>query len=112
MSTFELKVAKDGGFYFNLTGSVPRSVLLSGEKHPTREAALHAIDRVKRNAVVDERYEKRVSGANRHFFVLNGDDGQALGTSARFETEAERDSAVGELKRAAPEAKVDDRSGS
>lgn len=111
MSEFELKTAKDGKFYFNLTGAPPEGNLLSSDKFVTREEAMHAIERVKRNAAVDERYEKKTSNANRLFFALLGDDQQVIGTSGRFDSEDKRDVAMQAVKLNAPGAKVNDLSG-
>lgn len=112
MSKFELKVAKDGKFFFILTGNPPHANLLSSDRFGSKELALHNIDRVKRNAVVDDSYEKKTSNINRLFFVLLGDDRQIIGTSARFDSEADRDSAMAELRRSAPEAPIDDQTAS
>ncbi len=108
MTTFELKTAKDGKFYFNLTEPPPVGLLLSSDKFATKEETLHAIDRVKRNAPLEERYERKTSSAGRHFFVLKGDDHQILGTSNRFDTEDARDSALTAVMSNAAAAAVSD----
>ncbi|MDP1662485.1 MAG: YegP family protein [Phycisphaerales bacterium] len=111
MSAFELKAAKDGQFYFNLVGAPPLALLLSSDKFATKEAAHHAIERVKTNAAIDERYEKKASNINRLFFVLTGDDQQVLATSGRFDSEADRDAAMHEIKSNAPGAAIKDMAG-
>jgi uncharacterized protein len=110
MTNFELKSSKDGKFYFNLAGSGPVSVLLTSEKHGSRELALHAIERVRKNASVEGRFERKTSSAGKYFFVLTGDDGQVLGTSSRFDTEAACDEALATVRTDAGEAALRDES--
>lgn len=59
---FELKTAKDGQFYFNLTAKNGQ-VIATSEMYTTKDAALNGIDSVKQNAPLAEMEDMTAAAA-------------------------------------------------
>lgn len=59
---FELKTAKDGQFYFNLTAKNGQ-VIASSEMYKSKEAALNGINSVKENAPLAEMEDMTAAAA-------------------------------------------------
>lgn len=104
---FEVSVAKDGQFYFRLKAGNGQNILAS-EMYKAKASALNGIESVKKNAVLDERYEKLVSKNEKPYFVLKAGNGEVIGSSEMYESEAARDNGIESVKANAPEAEVVD----
>lgn len=104
---FEIKVAKDGQFFFRLKAGNGQNILAS-ELYVAKASALNGIESVKKNSVLDERYEKKVSTNNKPFFVLKAGNHEVIGKSEMYESETARDNGIASVKTNAPEAEVDD----
>jgi uncharacterized protein YegP (UPF0339 family) len=102
---FELKVAKDGQFYFRLKAGNGQTILAS-EMYKAKASALNGIESVKKNAPLDERYEKLVSKSEKPYFVLKAGNHEVIGTSELYESDASRDNGIESVKSNAPEAEV------
>ena len=76
---FELKKAGNGQFQFHLKASNGQ-VILASEQYTERRGALRGIESVKKNAPVDNRYERKTAKNGQHYFVLRASNG---GPSAR-----------------------------
>ncbi|MEP7352277.1 MAG: YegP family protein [Acidobacteriota bacterium] len=103
--TFELKVAKDGQHYFNLKSSNGQ-VILSSEMYKAKASALNGIESVKTNSSLDGRYDKLTSKSSKPYFVLNAANGQVIGNSEMYESEASRDNGIESVKKNGPDAKT------
>lgn len=95
-------------FYFNLRAA-NNQVILTSERYTTKANAKNGIDSVKVNASVDSRYEKKKSVSGQHYFVLKASNGQTLGRSEMYTTEAGMENGIASVKTNAPIAAVDDR---
>lgn len=95
-------------FYFNLRAA-NNQVILTSERYTTKANARNGIDSVKANAPLDSRYEKKKSASGQHYFVLKASNGQTLGRSEMYTTEAGMESGIQSVKTNAPIATVDDR---
>ena len=104
---FELKTAKDGQTYFHLKAS-NGEIILASEMYVVKASALNGIESVKKNAPLDERYERKTSHNNKPFFVLKAANHQVIGDSQMYESEKTRDAGIESVKKNAPGAAVED----
>jgi uncharacterized protein len=105
MGKFATKTGKDGQYYFNLKADNGQ-VILSSEGYTTTAARQNGIDSVKKNASDDKRFEKQVSGNGKFYFNLKSTNGQVIGKSLMYESEASRDNGIASVKSNAPGAGV------
>lgn len=104
---FELKTAKNGEFFFALKAGNGEKILMS-EMYKTRVSALNGIQSVKTNAAEDKRYDRKVATNGKPFFVLKAANGQIIGQSEMYESEAGRDNGILSVKTNAPDAPTED----
>jgi hypothetical protein len=107
MGKFVIKTQKDGQFYFNLVAGNGQSILKS-EAYTTKPACLNGINSVKANAEDDSKYDKKVSTNGKPYFNLKAGNGQVIGNSELYESEAGRDNGIASVKSNAPSAEVED----
>ncbi len=103
MGKFVTKTGKDGQYYFNLVAGNGQ-VILGSEGYTTTAARQNGIDSVKKNASDDTRYEKLVSSNGKPYFNLKAANGQVIGKSQMYESEAARDNGIASVKSNAPNA--------
>lgn len=104
---FEVKTAKNGQTHFNLLASNGQ-IILQSEMYETKASAMNGVESVKKNASLDERYERLVSQSGKPYFVLKAANHQVIGQSQQYESEAGRDNGIESVKKHAPEATVVD----
>lgn len=102
MGTFEKYTDKKGEFRFRLKAGNGETILAS-EGYTTKAARDNGIASVRKNAPLDERYERKQSAAG-YSFNLKAANGQVIGTSEVYKSEASRESGIESVKRNAPEA--------
>lgn len=81
--------------------------ILRSENYKEKRSALNGIESVKKNCENDARYELKESSNGKFFFNLKAANGQIVGTSAMFASEADRSAAIAALK-SAGSASLDD----
>jgi len=104
---FELYKDNAGEFRFRLKAGNGENILAS-EGYKQRASAENGIDSVKKNAPEDARYERKDTKAGKFMFNLKATNGQVIGTSESYESEAGRDNGIESVKKNAPEAEVED----
>lgn len=107
MGKFVIKTQKDGQFYFNLLAGNGQSILKS-EAYTTKPACQNGINSVKANATDDSKYDRKESTNGKPYFTLKAGNGQVIGTSELYESEAGRDNGIESVKTNAPEAETED----
>jgi uncharacterized protein YegP (UPF0339 family) len=101
--TFEITTSISGVFLFNLrTGN--GQIVLTSEPFDTEEEALRGIESVRSNAPIDERYERKSSGAGLPFFTLTTADGRIIGQSEIYLSETAMENGIAIVKVHAPGA--------
>jgi len=103
---FEIATRPDGQFMFNLKAGA--EVILASEAYATRAACMNGIESVKKNAADDSRYRRTTTPDGRFRFALDAANGQTIGGSGYYETEAARDAGIETVKKQAPDAEVED----
>jgi uncharacterized protein YegP (UPF0339 family) len=92
-------------YYFNLTADNNETILTS-EQYQTEASALKGIESVRANAAIDARYARRVSTNEQHYFVLLAANGEPIGTSELYASQAGMESGIASVKHHAPNAPV------
>lgn len=104
---FQIYTDKGGEFRFRLKAANGQEILAS-EGYKTKVSCLNGVESVKKNAPTDARYERKQNKAGKPMFNLKATNGQVIGTSEAYETEASRENGIESVKKNAPEAAVDD----
>jgi hypothetical protein len=105
MGKFEVSVRKNGEFQFNLKASNGQ-VILSSEGYTTKAACLNGVESVRKNSVSPERFEKKTSSNDKFYFNLKATNGQIIGSSQMYTTEASRDNGIESVAKNALDAEV------
>ena len=82
--------------------------ILTSELYNAKGSAEDGIESVKKNSVLDERYERRNSSNGKPMFNLKASNGQVIGTSELYSSESARDGGIASVKANGPTAVVDD----
>lgn len=107
MGKFIITTRKNGEFQFNLQASNGQ-VILSSEGYTTKVACMNGVESVKKNATTETRFDKLVSKNNKYYFNLKASNGQIIGTSEMYDSEASRDNGISSVMKNAPDAIIDD----
>jgi len=105
---FELKKASNGQFLFHLKASNGQ-VILASEQYVERRGAVRGIESVKKNAPLDNRYERKTAKNGQPYFVLRASNGRTIGQSEMYNTAASMENGIESVKKNAPTAAVDDK---
>ena len=108
-SKFELKKSKNDKFVFNLLAGNGQ-VILTSEMYDSKASALNGIESVKKNAPNDGRYGRLCAKDGSPYFTLKAANGQVIGQSQMYSSEAARDHGIASCISNAPGASVDDQS--
>lgn len=104
MGKFEIYQDKAGEFRFRLKATNGQNILKS-EGYKAKSSAENGIESVKKNAVLDERYDKKQSPSG-YSFNLKAGNHEVIGTSEVYESAAGRDNGIESVKKNAPDAEV------
>ncbi len=105
---FELyKSEKNGEFYFRLKASNGQNILAS-EGYKTKASCLNGIESVKKNSQDETKFEKKETSAGKFRFNLKATNGQVIGTSQSYASEASRNNGIASVTKNAKEAKTKD----
>ncbi|MBQ2393463.1 MAG: YegP family protein [Alistipes sp.] len=107
MGKFVIKLRKNGEYQFDLKATNGQ-VILSSEGYTTKAACLNGIASVKKNAPEDGRYERKEAKNGAPYFNLKAGNGQVIGSSEMYSSEAARDNGIESVKKNAPEAEIVD----
>lgn len=105
---YELKLTATGKSMFNLKAG-NHEVILTSETYESKEAALNGIASVRANGPKAEMYEKKNSVRNEPYFVLKAANGQIIGKSEMYTTEAARDHGIASVTQNSPSEKIVDK---
>ena len=104
---FVISKRSNGDFQFNLkTGN--GQVILASQGYADKAGAKNGIESVRKNCVDDGKFERKTSSNGKPFFNLLAGNGQVIGSSEMYESEASRENGIESVKKNAPDATVDD----
>lgn len=109
MGKFIITKRKNGEIQFNLTGGNGQ-IILASEGYTTKANCEKGIESVKRNSQDNSKFEKMVSSNGKPYFNLKATNGQIIGTSQMYVSEASRDNGIESVRRNAPNAMTEDQS--
>ena len=94
---YELKLAKNGEYFFNLVAGNGQNILQS-EMYSSRSAAENGIASVQANCGEDSQYECKESNSGKPYFVLKAKNHQVIGQSQMYESEDGCDNGMESVK--------------
>jgi uncharacterized protein YegP (UPF0339 family) len=109
MGKFIITTRKNGEFQFNLNAGNGQTILTS-EGYTTKASCEGGIESVKKNAQDASKFEKKDSTNGKFYFNLKAGNGQIIGTSQMYESEASRDNGIASVTSNAPDATTEDNS--
>lgn len=106
-SKFHLKKASNEQFYFNLLAG-NGEIILSSEPYKAKPSALDGIESVRKNAQRDGAFEVKAAAGGKFHFVLKATNGQVVGTSQLYASEASAKAGTESVRNNAPDASLQD----
>ncbi|MCW4454155.1 YegP family protein [Flavobacterium sp. MXW15] len=104
---FVISKRSNGDFQFNLKAGNGQ-VILTSQGYADKGGCRNGIESVKKNSPDDGRYERKAASNGKPFFNLLAGNGQVIGTSELYESEAGRENGIASVKSNAPDAAVVD----
>jgi uncharacterized protein len=98
---------KNAEFYFRLKAANGK-IILSSEGYKGKSSCENGIASVKKNAPMDERYDRKINKAGQYYFNLKAGNGEIIGTSESYATADNRDQGIEAVKSSAPDAMITD----
>jgi hypothetical protein len=108
---FVLSLSSDGQYVFNLKAGNNQTILTS-ERYQSKDGALGGIESVRKNAPLDQRYERRTASNGDPYFVLKAANHQVIGKSEMYSSQAAMENGIESVKRNAPEDTLEDQTAS
>lgn len=105
MGKFVIKAGVNNQFYFSLKADNGQKILAS-EGYTSRSSCFVGIESVRANALDNTKYERKLSNNLKYYFNLKAGNGQVIGTSEMYDSEAGRDNGIASVKANAPSATV------
>jgi uncharacterized protein YegP (UPF0339 family) len=105
MGTFLISKRKNEEFQFVLKAGNGQ-VILASEGYSTKAACENGIESVRKNAQEEARFDKLESKNGKLYFNLKASNGQIIGNSEMYESEAARDNGIASVAKNAPEADI------
>ena len=104
---FVISKRSNGDFQFNLKAGNGQVILVS-QGYADKGGCRNGIESVQKNSPDDARYERKMSSNGKWFFNLLAGNGQVIGSSEMYESEAGRENGIASVKTNAPDAEVVD----
>lgn len=107
MSRYELKRTSDSQFLFNLKAA-NNEVILTSERYRQKASAENGIESVRTNSVLAERFDRRTAVDGEPYFVLKAANGEIIGRSEMYESNAATEKGIRSVMTNGPIAKLVD----
>ncbi len=104
---FEVYTDKAGETRFRLKAGNGQ-IILASEGYKRKASAMNGVESVRKNSQDDARFERSKTKNGKWHFNLKATNGQVIGTSEVYESEASRDNGIASVRKNAPDAKLDD----
>ena len=103
---YELKRSGEQ-YVFNLKAG-NHEIILSSERYAAKASARNGIESVQKNSPNDARYQKKTASNGAFYFALTAANGEAIGRSEMYPTEAARDKGIASVKANGPSTTIKD----
>jgi uncharacterized protein len=107
MGKFVVKTRANGEYQFNLQAGNGQNILAS-EGYSAKTSCLNGIESVRKNSQDSTRFESKTAANGKFYFNLKATNGQIIGTSEMYESEASRDNGIQSVAANAPDATIED----
>lgn len=107
MGKFVISLRKNGEYQFVLKAGNGQ-VILASQGYASKASCTNGIESVKTNSSDDGRFDRQVSSNGKFYFTLKAGNGQVIGNSEMYESEAGRENGIESVKKNAPDASVED----
>ncbi|MDH3494553.1 MAG: YegP family protein [Acidobacteriota bacterium] len=104
---FELLMSKNGKYRFNLKAG-NNQVIVSSQLYDKRMSATNGIKSVKNHCSDDKCFDRKVAKNGKPYFVLKAKNGQVIGKSQQYASNATMAKGIRAVRNAAPDAEVVD----
>ena len=104
---FEMYTDKSGSFRFRLRARNGQ-IILSSEGYTSKAGCKNGIESVKKNAALDERFQRETSANGKHYFVLIAGNKEPIGQSQMYQRPQSRDKGIQSVMHVAAGAGVED----
>ena len=104
---FECYKDKAGEFRFRLKAGNGENIL-SSEGYKSKASCKNGIESVRKNSAIEERFVAKTTSTGKHRFTLMASNGQVIGTSQSYTTEASCKNGMKSVAKTAPGAALDD----
>jgi uncharacterized protein YegP (UPF0339 family) len=104
---FRCETKKDGQLYFSLTAKNGQ-IILSSEGYKSKAGLENGIESVRKNSQIDDRFIKIIKIIRKllHFFLLTAANGEIIGKSKMYTTNAAMENGIESVKKYAPNAQI------
>ncbi len=106
-SKFEINLAKDGQFYFNLKAG-NGEIILTSEMYKAKASCTNGIESVRKNSQDLDKFETREAKDGRGYFVLKATNGQEIGRSQYYKSDSGLKNGIQSVHKNASEADLVD----
>lgn len=106
---YELKNAAGGKFHFTLHAG-NHEIILSSQLYAEKSSAENGIEAVRTNGPHEAQFERKLSAKGEPYFSLKAANGQLIGTSEMYGSEAARDNGIRSVVTNSPSPTVKDTS--
>ncbi|MCM5663585.1 YegP family protein [Galbibacter mesophilus] len=94
-------------YYFNLLAQNGQ-VILTSELYTSKSNCQNGIESVKNNASIMSRFERKTASNGKFYFNLKSSNGQVIGSSQMYSSEAGMENGINSVINNAPQATVED----
>ena len=105
MGKFVITKRKNDEFQFSLKAGNGQTILAS-EGYAAMAGCQNGIDSVKKNGTEDSNFDRKESTNGKPYFNLKAGNGQIIGTSEMYESEAARENGIESVKKNVIDAEV------
>ncbi len=105
MGKFEVKTDNAGKYRFNLKAGNGQ-VILASQGYADKAGCMNGVESVKKNASNDDMFERLEAKNGQFYFNLKSGNGQIIGNSEMYTTEAARENGIESVKKNAADADI------
>lgn len=110
MGKFVVSTRKNGEFQFNLKAGNGQGILAS-EGYSSKASCLNGIEFVKKNSADESKFDIKTSTNGKFYFNLKSSNGQIIGSSEMYESEAAMKNGIASVMKNAPDATTEEDNG-
>ncbi len=107
MGKFEITTRKNGEYQFNLKATNGQ-VILTSQGYKSKATCLNGVESVKKNSQDEKRFEVKQASNGKPYFNLMATNGQVIGSSQMYASEATMQNGIASVMKNAPEAEIVD----